>query len=314
MRKTVVILLSDKRSGSTIFQSELLSHPDVQGLAYSSHTYLESHHWLKAAVMTHQPPRLFSGGRVYANYGGARNARTYMIDTIMGNLPDFKPPSDDKDLIFEGWEALCHHYATPVFFEKSPQVLANWAAVIMLLEWMERTEFDVRLVGLVRNPLAVQHSAKLLFGSAPHNRQFGWAETHRNLLALRQMLPEDKLLLLRHEDILADPQAQFADVCRFVGLSTRPEMGSTITSKTQDRWRDDRDYTLYLEPSVRYVARALGYKDAALDNPNAPETPPVLAPPKRRLFRRPSSFSDAKNRFRDRVARPFLMRRRTPFR
>lgn len=312
-RPTVVILLSDKRSGSTILQTEFLSHPDVRGLDYTSHTYLESHHWLKAAVMTGQPDRLFSAGQVYPGYGGARNARTYMIDTITGNLPDFAPPQDDRELIFEGWEALCHHYAKPVFFEKSPQVLANWASVIMLLEWMKKTSFDVRLVGLVRNPLAVQHSAQLLFGSVPVARQFGWAETHRNLLALRQMLPEDRLMLLRHEDILADPQARFADLCKYVGLENSDGMGKQITAKTQDRWKGDADYTLRLHPSVIHVAKALGYQDDELENPNARAEPGTPAKPQTMPWKLPS-LSQTKNKFRDRVARPYLMRRRSKFR
>lgn len=94
---TVVILLSDKRSGSTIFQTEFTRHAAVTGLRYSSHTYLESHHWLKGAVMLQRPDRLFAGGRTYRNYGGRRNARTYMIDTILGNLPDFAPPAQTRN-------------------------------------------------------------------------------------------------------------------------------------------------------------------------------------------------------------------------
>lgn len=310
---TVVVLLSDKRSGSTIFQTEFLAHPDVRGLDYTSHTYLESHHWLKAAVMTGQSPRLFSGGKTYRGYGSARNARTYMIDTLTGNLPDFVPPKDDLKLIFEGWEALCHHYAKPVFFEKSPQVLANWAAVIMLLEWVKTTAFDVRLVGLIRNPLAVQHSARSLFGTVPTQRQYGWAEIHRNLLALRQMLPNDKLLLLRYEDILTEPKARFADVCRYVGIERLSGMGAQITARTQFRWRNDPDFTLRLDPSVIHVARSLGYRDEELENPNAANQPAarILESPIRANL---LPLSRLRSRFRDRVARPFLIRQRTKFR
>lgn len=307
-RPTVVILLSDKRSGSTIFQTELAGHPDVQPLKYTSHTYLESHHWLKAAVMLGKPARMFSGGKIYPGYGGARNARSYMIDTIFGNLPDFVPPHDDRELIFDGWEALCAAYAKPVFFEKSPQILANWAALSLLLEWRARTDFDVRLVGLVRNPLAVQHSSERLFGTSPELRQFGWADLHRNLLALRQMLPDSALKIVRHEDILNDPVTAFADICTFVGLPPDPAMGASITDKTQDRWRTDAGYRLRLDPSVRQVAQNLGYTDADLDNPHAvPEGTPIR--PSRRQWR---PIQSAKNTLRDRVIKPILIRRRLP--
>lgn len=306
-RPTVVILLSDKRSGSTIFQTELLGHPAVNGLAYSSHTYLESHHWLKAAVMTDQPPVMFAGGRTYPGYGGKRNARTYMIDTLCGNLPEFRPPALDRGLIFQGWEALCQHHAQPVFFEKSPQVLANWAALSMLLEWMEQTSFEVKLIGLVRNPLAVQHSSKLLFGTPPEGRQFGWAELHRNLLALRSMVSEEQLMIVRHEDILSNPVHSFADICRFVGIDPVSEMGQKISGRTQDRWRSDSEFNLKLSPATVQIARSLGYKDNELINPNA--TASKSSTP---LFKLPS-FRQTKNRLRDRAIKPFLMRRRSRF-
>jgi hypothetical protein len=307
-RPTVVILLSDKRSGSTILQTEMLSHPGVRGLHYTSHTYLESHHWLKAAVMTGMPARLFAGGAVYPGYGAARNARTYMIDTIRGNLPDFVPPQDDAALIRDGWEALCHRFAAPVFFEKSPQVLANWAAISLLLDWMETTEFTVKLVGLVRNPLAVQYSSERLFGSLPARRQFGWVEIQRNLLALRQMLSPEQLMILRHEDIIADPTARFTDLCAHVGLEPHPAMGAQVSDRTQDRWREDPDYALALDPAVKQVARALGYSDEELDNPHA------VVQSRHAVARVPRRTpSQIKNHFRDRVLRPYLMRRRSPY-
>lgn len=302
--RTIVILLSDKRSGSTIFQTEFLRHAQVAGLGYSSHTYLESHHWLKAAVMLNRPTRLFSGGRHYANYGLPRNARAYMIDTIQGNLPDFVPPEEDRALIHDGWEALCEAHARPVFFEKSPQVLAHWAALSLLLEWRAQTKFQVKLVGLVRNPLAVMHSSEKLFGSAPNARQFGWVEIYRNLLALRAMLGPDDLMILRHEDIIADPQARFADLCNFVGLPPDRAMGVSITDRTQNRWRDDPDYGLQLDESARQVAMALGYGADELEN---------IKPTARSAYKpsRPGIVQflrTQRNHLRDRVIRPARMR------
>lgn len=309
LQPTVVILLSDKRSGSTVFQTELLNHPQVNGLDYSSHTYLESHHWLKAAVMMGMPQRLFSGGQTYPGYGSRRNARTYMIDTLMGNLPEFVPPAEDKGLIFAGWEALCRHYARPVFFEKSPQVLANWAAISMLLDWMAHTEFNVRLVGLVRNPMAVQHSSEKLFATPPDERQHGWAEIYRNLLALQAIVPQDQLMILRHEDILFDPQKRFADVCRFIGLRPDPNMGQQIHDKTQNRWREDPSYGLQLAPGARQIAMALGYSAAELENPTSPSVGTFSHSQSTSRRVAASLF----NRFRDRVLRPARMRRKQTF-
>jgi len=96
MNRSVVILLSDKRSGSTMLQEELCKHPDIQHVAYSPHTYFETHHWLKAAVLLGMPPQTFYGHRVYRGYGSKKNARTYLIDCVKRNVPDFSVPADDR--------------------------------------------------------------------------------------------------------------------------------------------------------------------------------------------------------------------------
>ena len=64
MSRTVVILLSDKRSGSTMLQDELCKHSDIQHVAYSPPTYFETHHWLKAAVLLGMPAKTYYGHRV----------------------------------------------------------------------------------------------------------------------------------------------------------------------------------------------------------------------------------------------------------
>ena len=127
MKKTVVILLSDKRSGSTMFQRELCRHPAIQTVTYSPHTYLETHHWLKGAVMLNLDPSLFCGNKVYEGYGSKANARIYTEDLICRNVPDFEIPKNDRELIFQGWEALCEKFAQPVFFriEDIPPIQAK---------------------------------------------------------------------------------------------------------------------------------------------------------------------------------------------
>ena len=159
---TVVILLSDKRSGSTIFQSELCKHKDIQTVEHSPHTYLETHHWLKGAVMMEMHPKTFSCNKVYAGYGSKEGAKLYMIDCIKENVPNFIIPKNNRELIFRGWDALCTKFAQPVFFEKSPQFLAHWGSLSLLLDWIETTDYQVKIIGLTRNPMSVMYSATCL--------------------------------------------------------------------------------------------------------------------------------------------------------
>ena len=267
MRKTVVILLSDKRSGSTMFQEQLCLHPDIQTVSYSPHTYLETHHWLKAAVMLDVDKSLFSGGKRYNGYGKKQNARIYMKDCILKNVPDFVIPTTDHELVFQGWEVLCHHFAQPVFFEKSPQFLAHWGCLELILEWIKRTEFQVKVIGLVRNPLSVLYSAQKLFYTEPAKRQYGWLEIYRNLERFTSYLAPEQYMLCRYEDIIKDPATAFESICEFVGVPSYVEVGSGVHASSVNKWLLDPFFTIRIDDTVRTMAKQFGYADHELNNP-----------------------------------------------
>lgn len=267
--KTVVILLSDKRSGSTMLQNALCAHPKVQTVEYSPHTYLETQHWLKAAVLLGVHPSLFSNGKTYKNYGSRKNARIYLESELKGNLPEYVIPKDDKRLVFDGWEALCDRYAQPVFFEKSPQYLAHWAALSLLLEWMQQTKkYRVKIIGLVRNPLAVQYSAFNLFRSLPKKRQYSWLNSHKNLLAFKSLLREEQFHLIRYEDIVDDSEVILKSICDFVGIKYYPSMALKIHGNSKIKWQNDPYFTLILDPAVLEIAKSFGYAANVLENSN----------------------------------------------
>jgi hypothetical protein len=304
---TAVVLLSDKRSGSTMLQEELCRHPGVRHVDFSPHTYFETHHWLKAAVVLRRPEPLFVGGKTYAGYGSRENARAYLVETLTRNLPGYVPPADDRELVFGGWEALCHRFGTPVFFEKSPQILAQWAALSLLLEWIAATNVTVRIVFLVRNPLAVQYSAEQLFLSEPSVRQFAWLNSHRNLLAFKAMLPSQLNRFVRYEDLVANPQGTLRDLLEFIGLAPHPDVGAGVHGSSREKWRNDPRFILQLDPSVRQLAMHLGYTEEELENPNRdshadPHEAAATARSQQRALRL------ALNRVRDRVVRPIYLR------
>ena len=84
MKSKVIILLSDKRSGSTIFEEELCKHPDINHVVYTPHSYNETHYWLMAACMLGSPEQLFHGHRRHRSYGSSQQARRLLIDCIRG--------------------------------------------------------------------------------------------------------------------------------------------------------------------------------------------------------------------------------------
>lgn len=265
MRRKVVILLSDKRSGSTMLETELSKHPEIQHVAYSPHTFNETHHWLKGAVILGLDARTYSGGKVYPGYGGKSGARTYMIDLLTKNIPNYVPPRESDKLVFEGWEALCDQFAEPVFFEKSPQLLAHWGAISLMLEWMQRTEFEVYFVGLTRNPLAVMRSARNLFHTSPEQRQFGWLKIQRNLLAIEAIVGPSAFMRVSYEDIVAAPRETLSKIFDFIGIAPSPMVGSGVKGSIL-AWKEDRSFTLELDPTVLRMAYHFGYCESDLSN------------------------------------------------
>jgi hypothetical protein len=302
--RIVVILLSDKRSGSTMFQKELCKHKDIQTVAYSPHTYLETHHWLKGAVMLGMAAETFASGKIYNGYGSPYNARTYMIDCIKGNIPGFQIPRNNRDLVFNGWEALCDKFAQPVFFEKSPQFLSQWASLSLLLEWIKQTHFTVRVIGLTRNPLSVLYSAFQLFHTAPKKRQYAWMETQKNMLAFQSLLPEGSFLHVKYEDIIQNPRSAFAGVCEFIGVEPSAEIGGKVHSESLTKWKDDPYFTLQLDTPVKQIAACFGYAEADLENPAKPEPP--LSYRLRQKWESTSQLTIA--RLKDRLVKPVLIR------
>lgn len=267
MTRRVVILLSDKRSGSTFLEQELCKHPDIQHVRYTPHSYNETHYWVMAAHLLKCPRQLFSGGRAVHSYGGYSSTRRLIIKTIKGNVPDFVPPDDDRQLVFTGWEALCAAFAAPVFFEKSPQHPHHWAALELIQQWVQQTTYEVRFILLFRNPMAVMYSAFKLFHTDPSERQFGWAESVRNMLLFSRMVGDRRCLSLRYEDVIAEPAEQFSVICAFIGIDDCPALGSSAYRDSESKWLSDNSYGLVLHPHIKRLANFLGYTDADISKP-----------------------------------------------
>ena len=96
---SIVLLLSDKRSGSTMFQDEICRHPAVQTVPSSPHANLETHWWLMAAVLLQRPDALFSAGQRYGGYGSRANARAYIsvLEEQVGTSIDIISTGPDRN-------------------------------------------------------------------------------------------------------------------------------------------------------------------------------------------------------------------------
>ena len=246
----------------------------------------------------------FSGGKRYSGYGSVKNARAYLVDCVKGNVPDYEVLSAGKELVFDSWEALCEKYSTPIFFEKSPQYLANWASLSLLLEWIAQTEREVKIIGLTRNPMSVMYSAQKLFYTDPAGRQFAWLELQRNLLALQAMVPTASYLHCRYEDIIENPVEEFARVCRFLGVSENALVGEAVHRDSLEKWRADQDFDFIPDETVKQMARHFGYSDREMENGGKPGAS------RWSKFKRKAAgqFTLFKSRLRNSIVKPLIMR------
>lgn len=270
MQKTVTLLLSDKRSGSTLLERELCRHPEMSHVGYTPHAHNETHYWLKAACLLRVPKSDFSGGVRPGRYGARSAVRKSLQSFLLRNAPDFEIPASDESLVFDGWSALCETFARPVFFEKSPQHIHHWAALRLIHDWIQSTDFRVRIIGLVRNPVSVQYSAWQLFHADPQRRQFGWAQAYRNYLGFRKLLNDDQIHLVRYEDLVSDSASSFRDLCGFIGVGYEPMVGQGVHGDSLSKWRDDARFTLRLDESVGALAATFGYRAEDLFIPPRP--------------------------------------------
>lgn len=306
---TVTVLLSDKRSGSTMLQTELCRHSGIRHVDSSPHRYFETHFWLCAAVMLDRPAALFTGGRTYDGYGTRQNARGYLVRLLSDNVPNFRVPSDDAEFVHEGWEALCASFGNPVFFEKSPQILAQWVALDLFLKWIEQTSREVRVIGLVRNPIPVLYSAQKLFATHPNDRQFAWLNAYRNLLAIERLLPPNMYRRVRYEDIIENAPQSLRALQDFLGVEADPEVGRSVHPNSTEKWKYDPDFSMTVDPALVRMAGTFGYHAADMvgpeefrANPSRPDDPQQS---RGRLWI---------NRRRDRLVTPALLRLRSVWR
>jgi hypothetical protein len=253
---TSVLILSDKSSGSSVLQDELLKHGSVQGLQKTPHQEGETLFWNKAAALLGLPQVRMIDSRVLPM--DARTARKALEQLCVDNLASFTPPDDDRELVFGGWRALVLEHQ-PVFLEKSPHHIHYQSALDLILEAdSSNLDIEFRYLGLVRDPMDTLYSMWRRWAIPPDTRQHEWVRAYRNLLALKERVA-DKVLLIRYEDLVSDPSV-IQTVCRFIGVDWQPEIGASLVTGSIGAWRRDKTYGFRPSQAVLDLASEFGYE------------------------------------------------------
>jgi len=202
----------------------------------------------------------------------SQQARVELTEFLRKNVPDWPIPSADDRLVFEGWATLCDRFA-PVFLEKSPHHLHSPSALALFQQASTEVsrELDIRVIGLVRNPIDTLYSMWQRWRTRPELRQHEWVAAYQNLRSLSAIMG-DRMTTIRYEDLVQDP-SKLGEICDFLEVDRMESIGSGVRSGSVSSWTDDRTFGFQPDKAVIELARSFGYDEADL----RPRQSPVWA-------------------------------------
>lgn len=260
MKYKCVVILSEKSSGSTACQNLLAQSANVRHIRKTRHFAHETLYWTKAASVLGMPQIDMVDSEVPIE---PEKARRDLIALLQDNLDDYTPPSNDEQMIMQGWRDLCRQHA-PVFLEKSPHHLCQWSSLELMMKCAQKFDDVMFLfVGLVRNPMDTIYSQYTRWGTNPEKLQHQWHTAYRNLLKLKQMLG-DQVVLLRYEDMVSSPRHMQA-VFEYCGMSNPAEPGF-LHRRSLQKWKRDSFFGFSLSDETLRLAEAYGYREEELVN------------------------------------------------
>ena len=216
------------RSGTTMLARLLAEHPDVSGFDDTGAPADEGQHLQD----------------VYPIVSKGRQAGRFALRDE-AHLTERSPLVTDanRQRLAQSWTP---HWDVerPLLVEKSPPNLLMTRFLQAMFP--ERASF----VLVVRHPIAVSGATQKWSSTRPHQLLAHWATAHRTL---RGDLPSlERVLLVRYERLVADPDAELARVYGFLGIADHAPGRSVAEGVNSDNFAADR--RPYAGVNERYFA------------------------------------------------------------
>jgi hypothetical protein len=185
------------RSGTSLLTRCLAEHPLVSAFSGTGVPEDEGQH-----LQTVYPPaRAFGGpGRF------AFDQASHLTESSPLATPE------NADRLWAEWSAYWDP-AKPVLVEKSPPNLVRFRFLQTLFP-------GARLIAVLRHPLAVAYATRKWSNTSIRSLLRHWVAAHETFEADRSRL--EHLLVVRYEDLVADPETALGEVWRFLGIEPAP--------------------------------------------------------------------------------------------
>ncbi len=226
--KPVVFLLSAARTGSTLLRimlaghSKLFSPPELELLLFRD--------------MQERRGGLMDG---WSDFKGLERAlmelRSCDQATAGREVSRLLEENASTYQLYAQIQALC---APRLLVDKSPSYALSRPALRRSESWFRQP----RYIHLVRHPLPCIRSwtacnfDQVLYGPPRQAAEMDWLISNENILQHLGGVKAHQHLLVRYEDVLADPEAQMRRLCQFLGLDyeaalVHPYQGERMTER-----------------------------------------------------------------------------------
>lgn len=239
-RFSPVFVLATARSYSSVVTTMIGQHPDLVGLpelklfCYRTIGALEAslpQFWIDRGI-THRSPGLVRALAEF-EFGGQTTAALSAARVWLRDRSHWSG-SDVLDV-------LLARLSPRAIVEKSPEnVLTNDALARMALAYPQ-----ARYLHLTRHPLTTQRSMESHWNrTMPSQPQDGepmlsmhaWYETHRRIMLFAQMLPPDRYLQVRAEDVLNDGEPRLRAIAEWLRLRVDESAIEAMTHPEKSRF------------------------------------------------------------------------------
>jgi len=256
----VFVLGGGGRTGSTLVQRLLISTGEI--MSWGEH----------AGVLLDGLQRIVSGMDEWIDKEGARHLERFRAQGWNAWIPNINP--SHEAFVAGARAALLEALAAPAArmgYRRwgFKEIRYNGAAVALL-----KTLFpDASIIVLVRHPGDALRSIKVAawyqkdHGARPEAFLAVWASGSSSLAASASKF--DGVLVLRYEDLVAEPERFVAAIAKQVGIEANRFDRAAITTRLrgapgapmpEPAPLDARDRAALAAPSVREAAAALGYR------------------------------------------------------